>query len=198
MYTPPNPGASGYTVAGTQDFKDGTRTWALTCLNGYLVYASRYFFIRAARKLTRRFDQELYENEESRLAKALPLLRYSIRSPGCICLPGGADDDSQQRRKPGKYTGLHQAGKPAAGCNAGIPDTVHGVLGQAGSLWEKEDHHPGTCRQDARFLPECLAEDPGGASHPHTIHPDQFQTPGHHPDHIIQSSQLPVFIPQRR
>jgi DNA polymerase III delta prime subunit len=55
--------------------------------------ASRYFFIRAVRKLTRRFDQELYENEESRLAKALPLLR-SIFEALDLCLPGGADDES--------------------------------------------------------------------------------------------------------
>lgn len=52
---------------------------------------SRYFFIRAARKLTRRFDRELYENEENRLAKALPLLR-SVFEALDACLPGGADD----------------------------------------------------------------------------------------------------------
>jgi DNA polymerase-3 subunit gamma/tau len=36
---------------------------------------SSYFFTRAARKLARRFDAVLYEGEESRLAKAAPLLR---------------------------------------------------------------------------------------------------------------------------
>ncbi|MFH2113316.1 MAG: hypothetical protein ABIJ86_02255 [Spirochaetota bacterium] len=53
--------------------------------------ASRYFFIRAVRKLTRRFDRELYENEENRLSKALPLLRTVFESLDA-CLPGGADD----------------------------------------------------------------------------------------------------------
>lgn len=53
--------------------------------------ASRYFFIRAARKLTRRFDRELYENEENRLAKVLPLLRTIFEALDA-CLPGGADD----------------------------------------------------------------------------------------------------------
>jgi len=53
--------------------------------------ASRYFFIRAVRKLTRRFDRELYENEENRLAKALPLLRTVFEALDA-CLPGGADD----------------------------------------------------------------------------------------------------------
>jgi DNA polymerase III subunit gamma/tau len=37
--------------------------------------AAAYFFVRAARKLSRRFDAFLYEGEESRLAKAAPSLR---------------------------------------------------------------------------------------------------------------------------
>ena len=37
--------------------------------------ASAYFFVRAARKLAKRFDAPLYRDEESRLAKAAPLLR---------------------------------------------------------------------------------------------------------------------------
>jgi DNA polymerase-3 subunit gamma/tau len=37
--------------------------------------ASTYFFIRAVRKLGKRFDAALYEGEEARLAKAAPILR---------------------------------------------------------------------------------------------------------------------------
>jgi DNA polymerase III delta prime subunit len=37
--------------------------------------AAAFFFVRAARKLLRRFDAALYEGEESRLAKAAPLVR---------------------------------------------------------------------------------------------------------------------------
>jgi len=37
--------------------------------------ASAYFFVRAARKLSRRFDAVLYGGEETRLSKAAPLLR---------------------------------------------------------------------------------------------------------------------------
>ena len=37
--------------------------------------AARFLFYRAVRKLTRRFDPVLFEGEESRLAKAVPLLR---------------------------------------------------------------------------------------------------------------------------
>ena len=62
--------------------------------------ASRYFFIRAVRKLTRRFDRELYENEENRLAKALPLLRNIFEALDA-CLPIGVDDKeaSKEARK---------------------------------------------------------------------------------------------------
>ncbi len=37
--------------------------------------ASSYFFVRACRKLAKRFDAALYAGEETRLAKAAPLLR---------------------------------------------------------------------------------------------------------------------------
>jgi DNA polymerase-3 subunit gamma/tau len=52
---------------------------------------ARYFFMRAARKLTKRFDQELYAGEESRLAKALPLVR-SVMEASDACMPGNAAD----------------------------------------------------------------------------------------------------------
>lgn len=53
--------------------------------------SSRYFFARAARKLARRFDSALYTDEESKLNKALPLVR-SILEGIDACLPGGLDD----------------------------------------------------------------------------------------------------------
>lgn len=52
---------------------------------------SRYFFVRAVRKLTRRFDQALYAGEEAKLAKALPLLRSALEASDA-CLPGGLGD----------------------------------------------------------------------------------------------------------
>jgi len=58
--------------------------------------ASRYFFTRAARKLTRRFDRELYEGEEGRLAKALPLVRSALEGIDA-CSPleaGGLPDET--------------------------------------------------------------------------------------------------------
>jgi len=55
--------------------------------------ASRYFFIRAARKLVRRFDRELYEGEEGRLAKALPLVRTVLEGIDA-CFPAGSQAGS--------------------------------------------------------------------------------------------------------
>jgi len=60
--------------------------------------ASRYFFIRAARKLVRRFDRELYEGEEGRLTKAMPLVRTVLEGidacspPGPSSISAGLDD----------------------------------------------------------------------------------------------------------
>ncbi|PKL25525.1 MAG: hypothetical protein CVV47_05580 [Spirochaetae bacterium HGW-Spirochaetae-3] len=55
--------------------------------------APRYFFVRAARKLVRRFDRELYEGEEGRLSKAMPLVRSVLESlDACspVIAPAGA------------------------------------------------------------------------------------------------------------
>jgi len=55
--------------------------------------APRYFFVRAARKLLRRFDRELYEGEEGRLSKAMPLVRSALEAlDACspVIAPAGA------------------------------------------------------------------------------------------------------------
>lgn len=54
--------------------------------------AARYFFARAVRKLARRFDKALYEGEESKLAKAMPLVR-TLMEGADSCMPGGLDDE---------------------------------------------------------------------------------------------------------
>lgn len=53
---------------------------------------SRFFFVRAVRKLTRRFDQALYAGEEGKLSKALPLLRSALEASDA-CLPGSLGDE---------------------------------------------------------------------------------------------------------
>ena len=52
---------------------------------------ARYFFVRAARKLTKRFDQELYAGEEGKLSRALPLVR-AIMEGADACMPGDIPD----------------------------------------------------------------------------------------------------------
>jgi len=54
--------------------------------------AARYFFIRAVRKLLRRFDPELYAGEEGRLAKALPHVRTILESLDSLAPTGKTDD----------------------------------------------------------------------------------------------------------
>lgn len=53
--------------------------------------ASRMFFVRAAAKLARRFDRELYEGEEGRLGRVQPLVRAVMEGIDA-CLPGKGDD----------------------------------------------------------------------------------------------------------
>jgi len=60
--------------------------------------SSRFFFVRAARKLARRFDSALYIDEESRLNKALPLVR-SILEGIDACMPGGLEDAQAAARE---------------------------------------------------------------------------------------------------
>lgn len=70
--------------------------------------ASRYFFVRAARKLVRRFDRELYEGEEGRLSKALPLVRQLIEGLD-VCAPakaGSGSDDAAAAKEAARLLGV--------------------------------------------------------------------------------------------
>ena len=78
-----------------------------------------YFFSRAARKLARRFDTVLYQGEESRIAKAAPLLRE---------LEEQIDIVAPERATPGTLApGSAEAAAKAAGIcaklEAFVPDT---------------------------------------------------------------------------
>jgi DNA polymerase-3 subunit gamma/tau len=80
--------------------------------------ATAYFFARSARKLARRFDALLYEGEETRLAKAAPLLReleeeLDLVAPG-RALPGGL--------APGATEAAERADRACAKLEAFVPD----------------------------------------------------------------------------
>jgi DNA polymerase III delta prime subunit len=61
-------------IMGKRSFPEEIRA-ALELLGRSPGKASSFFFVRAARKLARRFDPLLFEGEETRLAKAAPLVR---------------------------------------------------------------------------------------------------------------------------
>ncbi|HPB66458.1 MAG TPA: hypothetical protein PLW80_07845, partial [Spirochaetales bacterium] len=72
---------------------------------------SRFFFTRAVKKLTRRFDQELYAGEEARLSKALPLVRSALEGVDA-CAPASptgrssALSDDEAVKEAGKLLGV--------------------------------------------------------------------------------------------
>jgi DNA polymerase III subunit gamma/tau len=86
--------------------------------------ASAYFFVRAARKLARRFDAALYEGEETRLAKAAPLLRELEE-----CLDAVAPEKARPPEKsiagslaPGASAAAAKSAAVAAKLEAFVPD----------------------------------------------------------------------------
>jgi len=72
---------------------------------------SRFFFTRAVKKLTRRFDQELYAGEEGKLSKALPLVRSALEGVDA-CAPASptgrsvALSDDEAVKEAGKLLGV--------------------------------------------------------------------------------------------
>ena len=78
-----------------------------------------YFFIRAARKLARRFDAVLYEGEEPRLAKAAPLLRELEEQLDAVA-PGHAVPGALA---PGAAEAAAKAAATCAKLEAFVPDT---------------------------------------------------------------------------
>lgn len=54
---------------------------------------ARYFFVRAVRKLQKRFDQNLYRGEEGRLAKVAPLMLTLMESIDACAPDSGVSDE---------------------------------------------------------------------------------------------------------
>jgi DNA polymerase III subunit gamma/tau len=80
--------------------------------------ASSYFFVRAARKLAKRFDAALYEGEETRLAKAAPLLRDLEELVDAV----GPERASPGSLAPGAAAAAAKAAACAAKLEALVPD----------------------------------------------------------------------------
>jgi DNA polymerase-3 subunit gamma/tau len=86
--------------------------------------AAAYFFVRAARKLARRFDAALYEGEEAKLAKAAPLLReleecLDFIAPEKARVP---EDSKPGALAPGALEAAEKIKAAAAKLEAFVPD----------------------------------------------------------------------------
>jgi len=80
--------------------------------------ASSYFFVRACRKLSRRFDAVLYAGEEQRLAKAAPLLRELEECADAIA----PEKAAQGKLAPGAAAAAEKAVATAAKLEVFVPD----------------------------------------------------------------------------
>jgi DNA polymerase III subunit gamma/tau len=101
--------------------------------------AVSYFFVRAARKLARRFDAALYEGEDTRLAKAAPLLRELEE-----CLDSIAPEKARAPDKaaPGELAphameAARKAAAAAAKLEACVPDAPPVVMIRNAELWAR-------------------------------------------------------------
>jgi len=95
--------------------------------------AAAFFFVRAARKLARRFDAALYEGEETRLAKAAPLLRELEE-----CLDGVAPDRALPASlAPGAEAAAAKAATACAKLEALVPAAPPVFMVRNVELWAR-------------------------------------------------------------
>jgi DNA polymerase-3 subunit gamma/tau len=95
--------------------------------------ASAYFFVRAVRKLARRFDAALYAGEESRLAKAAGLLREIEE-----CLDAVAPERaSAGSLAPGAGAAAAKSATAAAKLEALVPDAPPVFMIRNVELWAR-------------------------------------------------------------
>jgi DNA polymerase-3 subunit gamma/tau len=101
--------------------------------------ASAYFFARAARKLARRFDAALYQGEESRLAKAAPLLRELEECLDAVA-PERARAPEQEAAgslAPGAAEAAAKSAAVAAKLEAFVPDAPPVFMIRNVELWAR-------------------------------------------------------------
>jgi DNA polymerase III delta prime subunit len=104
-------------LLGRRSFPEEIKA-ALELLGRFPGPAASYFFVRAARKLARRFDAALYAGEETRLAKAAPLLRELEEQLGAIA----PDKARQGENAPGAIEAAAKAAEAAAKLESFAPD----------------------------------------------------------------------------
>ena len=101
--------------------------------------ASAYFFVRAARKLARRFDAALYAGEETRLAKAAPLLRELEECLDAVApeKARAADKDGPGSLAPGAAAAAAKSAAAAAKLEAFVPDAPPVFMIRNVELWAR-------------------------------------------------------------
>jgi DNA polymerase III, gamma/tau subunits len=106
---------------------------ALELLGRFPGPAASYFFVRAARKLVRRFDAALYEGEETRLAKAAPLLRELEEQLGLMA----PEKARQGELAPGAADAAAKAADAAAKLEAFVPDAPPVFMIRNAEAWAR-------------------------------------------------------------
>jgi DNA polymerase-3 subunit gamma/tau len=101
--------------------------------------AASYFFVRAARKLARRFDAALYEGEDARLSKALPYLReleecLDAIAPDRARAPEGGGQGSLA---PGALEAAQKVKAAAAKLEAFVPDAPPVFMVRNAEVWAR-------------------------------------------------------------
>lgn len=97
--------------------------------------ASAYFFIRAVRKLCKRFDAALFEGEEARLAKAAPLLREIEERLDLIAPEALAETDGEAARK--AFEAARSITDTARKLEAQVADTTPVFMIRAAGYWAR-------------------------------------------------------------
>ena len=104
---------------------------ALEMLNRAPGRSAAFFFTRAARKVARRFDAALYAGEESRLAKALPLVREVEEA-----LEGVAPERAETAAlAPGAAGAAERAAAACAKLEAFLPDAPPVFMVRNAEVW---------------------------------------------------------------
>jgi DNA polymerase-3 subunit gamma/tau len=95
--------------------------------------SSAYFFVRAARKLARRFDAALYAGEESRLAKAAPLVREVEEALEAVA----PDRAEQSALASGAAQAADRAAAASAKLEALVPETPPVFMVRNVEVWAR-------------------------------------------------------------
>jgi DNA polymerase-3 subunit gamma/tau len=99
--------------------------------------ASAFFFVRALRKLEKRFDAALYEGEEARLAKAAPLVREIEERLDSFAPAYSSEQEGERSEKEtaAEFAAAKAAAAAARKLEALVPDSTPIYWIRAAEVW---------------------------------------------------------------